>query len=89
MILEQNLEFFVIPPRSRLDCDPIKVGLITNRCLIRSSSPLERRTYAKDETKHIIFNPCELKPNLRFNRVSSVNRSFFLQKFVFRLHLGS
>ena len=37
------------PPTFRLDCNPIEAGLITNRCLIWSNSPLERRTYAEEE----------------------------------------
>ena len=78
MIFEQYLEFFVIPA-FRLDCDPIGVGLITNHRLIRSNSPLERRTYAEEETAKILFNLRELKPNLGVNGVSSLNRSFILR----------
>ena len=64
--------FFVIPLHSRLHCNHIEVGLITNRFKNRSESPFECRTHVEEETGEIHFNPCNLKPNLRVNRVSSV-----------------
>ena len=42
----------------------------------------------EEETKPILFNPRELKPNSCVNQVSSENRSFSLQKFIFSLDLG-
>ena len=76
------------PPAFRIDCDPIGAGLITNRCLIRSYSPLERQTNARKRPSQILFHPRELKSNSRVNRVSTENQSFILQPFVFRLDLG-
>ena len=43
----------------------------------------------EEETEQIHFNQRDLVPNLHVNLVSSVNQSFILQKFVFRLDLGS
>ena len=75
--------------RSRLDCEPIKGGLIMNHCMIWSNSPLERRTYAEEETEQIHSNRRDLEPNICVNRVNSVNQSFILKKLLFRLDLSS
>ena len=61
---------FVTSLRSRLNCDNIEAGLVTNHCKNRSDSPLERRTHAEQETEEIYFNRHDLKPN----RVSTVIR---------------
>ena len=66
------------PPAFRIDCDPIGAGLITKSCRIRSNFPLEHRTSAEEEIKLILFNPCELKPHLHGNQVSSEILSFIL-----------
>ena len=50
-----------------------------NHCKDRSESPLKCRTHVEEEIEEILFNQCELKPNLHVNRVSSVIRSFPLQ----------
>ena len=63
------------PPMFRLDCDPVRAGLITKFCRIWSNFPLEHPTSAEEESTQIHFNPCELKPYLRGNRVSSEVRS--------------
>ena len=42
----------------------------------QSDSPLECGMHAKEEIKEILFNQRELKPNLHFNRVSSMIRSY-------------
>ena len=41
------------------------------------------------ESDQIHFNRSDLEPNLHVDRVSSVNRSFILQKLLFRLNLCS
>ena len=61
------------PPHSRLDCDPIKAGLIMNHCTIRLISPLEHQMYIEEETDQIHSNRRDLVPNLCVNWVSSVN----------------
>ena len=67
------------PPHSKLNCDQIEMGWITNHCKIWSRSPLECRKYVEEEIGQIYFNQRNSKPNLHINRVNSVIRSFLLQ----------
>ena len=53
-----------IPLCSRLNHYLVEAGFIMINRWIRSNSPLERRTSAEEETKPILFNPRELKPNI-------------------------
>ena len=64
---------------SRLNWEPIGARFVVINRQIRSNSPLERQTSAEEEIKPILFNPCELKPNLCGNRVSSENQLFIVQ----------
>ena len=64
----------MIPLHSRLNRDPIEARFVVINRWSRSNSPLERRTSAEEEIKPILFNPCELKPNLHGNQVGSENR---------------
>ena len=57
------------PLRSRLNCDHIEAGLITNRCKNRLESPLERQMHVEEGTREILFNPYNLKPNLHVDEL--------------------
>ena len=63
-------------PAFRLDRNLIEAWFIVINHRIWSNFPLERRTFAEEEIKPILFNPRELKPNLRGNQVSSEIWSF-------------